>query len=327
MTSALYAIIAIAAGGALVVLDAPSWLALACGLAIAFASDRIAPPIVKRLTTWTLQLGVIALGAGMNLAIVAHAGLTGALITATSLATAIVLGLALGKQLRVPGDTPLLVSVGTAICGGSAIAAVASVIHPKEHETSVALAVVFVLNAVGLVVFPIIGHALGLSEPVFGRWAALAIHDTSSVVGAGKEYGKIALEVATATKLARALWIVPVTIGVAILHRSGARAGIDDTGRDGDARGRLSDLRRVRWPWFILGFVAAAALVTWVPAAAAHAGPVVIVGRRLLVAALYLIGLSLSRRALAAVGARPLALGVALWIVIATISLPLAALT
>ncbi|HTR53583.1 MAG TPA: putative sulfate exporter family transporter [Kofleriaceae bacterium] len=314
--SVLYAVVAIAAGAALVVLGAPSWLALASGLAIALASGLAAPPIVKRLTTWSLQLGVIALGAGMDLAIVAHAGLTGALITATSLAIAIVLGLALGKRLRVPGDTPLLVSVGTAICGGSAIAAVASVIQPKEHETSVALAVVFVLNAVGLVVFPLVGHALGLSEPVFGRWAALAIHDTSSVVGAATDYGKVALEIATATKLARALWIVPVTFGVAILHR-----------RDREPRAGLSDLRRVRWPWFILGFVAVAALVTWVPAAAANAQPVVMVGRRLLVAALYLIGLSLSRRALATVGARPLALGVALWIVIATISLPLAAFT
>jgi len=312
----VYAVVAVAAGAALVVLGAPSWLALGVGLAIALATGQAAPPIVKRLTTWTLQLGVIALGAGMDLAIVAHSGLTGALITATSLATAIVLGLALGKQLRVPGDTPLLVSVGTAICGGSAIAAVASVIRPEEHETSVALAVVFVLNAVGLVVFPIVGHALGLSEPVFGRWAALAIHDTSSVVGAGMAYGPVALDVATATKLARALWIVPVTIGVAILHR-----------RDGESRAGLSDLRRVRWPWFILGFVAAAALVTWVPVAAAHAQPVVMVGRRLLVAALFLIGLSLSRRSLATVGARPLALGVALWIAIAAISLPLAAFT
>ncbi|HEY1559043.1 MAG TPA: putative sulfate exporter family transporter [Kofleriaceae bacterium] len=312
----LYPSVAIAAGAALVAFGAPSWLALMCGLAVALASGRVAPPIVKRLTTWTLQLGVVALGAGMDLGIVAHTGLTGALITTTSLALAIVLGLALGKRLRVAGDTPLLVSVGTAICGGSAIAAVASVIQPEEHETSVALAVVFVLNAVGLIVFPIIGHALGLSEPVFGRWAALAIHDTSSVVGAGMAYGPIALDVATATKLARALWIVPVTFGVAMLHR-----------RDGGARTGLADLRRVRWPWFILGFVAAAALETWVPEFAAHSHPIVLAGRRLLVAALYLIGLSLSRRALATVGVRPLALGLALWIVIASISLPLAAFT
>src|SRR5438105_3810897 len=245
---ALYGAAVVAAGAALVGLGAPSWAALAAGLAIALASGRAPPPIVRWLTQYSLQLGVIALGAGMDLEIVANAGLTGALITATSLSAAIVLGLALGKWLRVPGDTPLLVSVGTAICGGSAIAAVASVIQPKQHETSIALAVVFVLNAIGLIVFPFVGHLLGLSEPVFGRWAALAIHDTSSVVGAGMAYGPIALAIATATKLARALWIVPLTIGVAIMRHE------DPSGED-DRLGGLDKLRRVRWPWFILGFI------------------------------------------------------------------------
>jgi uncharacterized integral membrane protein (TIGR00698 family) len=303
----VYALVVALAAAALVGFGAPSWLALASGLAIALASGRTPPPLVKRLTTWSLQLGVVALGAGMNLEVVASAGIDGALITATSLALAVVLGLWLGKQLRVPGDTPLLVSVGTAICGGSAIAAVASMIEPKEQETSVALAVVFVLNAIGLVLFPLVGHALGLSEPVFGRWAALAIHDTSSVVGAGMAYGSIALGIATATKLARALWIVPMTIGVAVMKKS---------------HGRYRD---VRWPWFILGFVAAAALATWVPAIAEHSDPIVTIGRRLMVAALFLIGLQLSRRALASVGPRPFLLGVMLWVVIASISLPLAA--
>ena len=316
----LYAMFAIGAGGALVIFGAPSWAALASGLVIALASGRTAPPIVKRLTTYALQLGVIALGAGMDLGVVAHAGLTGALITTTSLAIAIVLGLGLGKWLRVPGKTPLLVSVGTAICGGSAIAAVSSVIQPEEHEMSVSLAVVFVLNAVGLILFPVLGHAMDLSQPVFGRWAALAIHDTSSVVGAGMAYGSIALSIATATKLARALWIVPVTIATAILHHR------DPSGEE-DRLGGFDKLRRVRWPWFILGFIAAAALVTWVPQFAAHAHPVVLVGQRMLVAALYLIGLSLSRQALANVGVRPLVLGIVLWIVIGTVSLPLAALT
>src|SRR5205823_5059964 len=137
---------------------------------------------------------------------------------AAGLAAALAIGLVLGRLLKVPGDTPLLIAVGTAICGGSAIAAVASVIKPKEEEMSVALAVVFVLNAVGLLVFPLLGHAFGLSQPVFGRWAALAIHDTSSVVGAGLAYGSVALAIATTTKLARALYIVPVTIATAILR-------------------------------------------------------------------------------------------------------------
>jgi uncharacterized membrane protein YadS len=181
------------------------------------------------------------------------------------------------------------------------------VIDPEEHETSIALGVVFVLNAVGLIVFPIIGHALGLSQPVFGRWAALAIHDTSSVVGAGLAYGTVALAIATTTKPARALWIVPVTIATAIMRQ-----------REG--------LRDVKWPWFILGFVAIAALVTWVPALRPYAPSVTMVGRRSLVVALFLIGLSMSKANLAKVGPRPLVMAVILWIVIAVASLFLATL-
>src|SRR5215831_18471784 len=140
----LYLAIALAAGGALVGIGAPSWVALGAGLVIALATGRQPPPIVKKLTTYSLQLGVVCLGAGMNLEVALRTGVDGALITATSLATAVVLGLWLGKVLKVGGDTPLLVSVGTAICGGSAIAAVASMIKPKDSEMSVALAVVFV---------------------------------------------------------------------------------------------------------------------------------------------------------------------------------------
>ena len=293
---------------ALVVFDAPSWLALAAGIIVALAwrGDPPSKPL-KKLTTWSLQLGVIALGAGMNLIVVLRTGLDGGLITMTSLTLAIVVGLALGKLLKVEGDTPLMISIGTAICGGSAIAAIASVIKPKAHEMSVALAVVFVLNAVGLLLFPLLGHAMGLSQPVFGRWAALAIHDTSSVVGAGMAYGTIALAVATTTKLARALWIVPVTIATALMRQK-------------------EGLRGVKWPWFILGFVAMAAIVTWVPALARYAPYVSLAGRKSLVVALFLIGLSLSRSSLAKVGPRPLVMGVILWIIIACASLLLATL-
>lgn len=307
-----YLAVVVSAGVALVALGAPSWLALVAGLSIALLSGQRPPAQLKRLTTIALQLGVVALGAGMNLVAVWKVGSSGAVITAMTLSVAIGLAIVLGRALLVRGDTPLLIGVGTAICGGSAIAAVASVIRPKEHELSVSLAVVFVLNAVGLIVFPVIGHALGLSQPVFGRWAALAIHDTSSVVGAGLAYGPVALSVATTTKLARALWIVPITIGIAV-----ARAGGGDR--------RLARLRGVRWPWFILGFVGVAAAFTWIPALAPASHVVVMVGQRALVLALYLIGLSLSREAIAKVGARPLLLGVLLWVVVAAISLPLAA--
>jgi uncharacterized integral membrane protein (TIGR00698 family) len=300
------AIVALAAV-ALVATGAPSWLALASGLVIAGVSRQARPARARALTTLALQLGVIALGAGMNLEIVLRVGMNGALVTATSLAVSIVLGLSLGAWLGIEGETPLLISVGTAICGGSAIAAIASVIRPRDHELSVALAVVFVLNAVGLLVFPLVGHALGLSEPVFGRWAALAIHDTSSVVGAGLAYGTVALAIATTTKLARALWIVPVTLATAVMR---------------PAHG--ASLREVKWPWFVLGFIAVAALATWVPALAPFTAPTVALGRRALVLALFLIGLSLSPASLAQIGPRPLALGLVLWIAIASVSLPLA---
>ena len=305
-----YWVVVALAAAVVVIVGVPSWIALGAGLVLALATGITPPPRVKMLTTRALQLGVIALGAGMNLVAVWKIGSSGAVLTAVSLTAALVIGLALGKWLRVPGDTPLLIAVGTAICGGSAIAAVTSVVHPKEQETSVSLGVVFVLNAVALVLFPALGHALGLSQLVFGRWAALGIHDTSSVVGAGLAYGPQALAVATTTKLARALWIVPVTLVIAVVRQRGSTGG----------------LRAIRWPWFILGFVALAALFTWVPLLAPLAPHIVLVGQRALLLALFLIGLSLSRAALAKVGVRPLLLGVLLWVIVGGVSLRLAML-
>ncbi|HEX4421170.1 MAG TPA: putative sulfate exporter family transporter [Kofleriaceae bacterium] len=320
-------------GLVLTVLGAPGWLALLAGIGLALGSGQQPGPAVKRLTMSSLQLGVVALGAGMNLIVVWRVGTSGAAITIMTISTALGLAIVFGRKLGIAGKTPLLIGVGTAICGGSAIAAVASVIDPEEHELSVSLAVVFVLNALGLLLFPALGHLLGLSEPVFGRWAALAIHDTSSVVGAGLAYGPTALAVATTTKLARALWIVPLTLAIAFtrtapigrpaagsrLHRLPNPIERPATG------GRLRGLRHVRWPWFILGFVAMAAAFTWLPGLDLVSRPVVAIGQRALVLALYLIGLSLSRRALSKVGLRPLLLGLALWIIVAAVALPLAA--
>lgn len=317
----LYGGVAIVAGFAVVAVAAPSWLALAAGIAIAVVTDCKPPAAVKTLTTVSLQVGVVALGAGMNLVVVWHVGISGAAITAVTLSLALALALALGRWLRIAGDTPLLVGVGTAICGGSAIAAVASVIDPEEHELSVSLAVVFVLNAVALILFPALGHALHLDETVFGRWAALAIHDTSSVVGAGMAYGATALQIATTTKLARALWIVPVTIVIAVVHARRTAAPAGATERRPSLVGLLAN---VQWPWFIAAFVAVAAAFTWIPELAPASPIVVDIGRRALVLALYLIGLSLSRSAVAKVGTRPLALGVLLWIIVGSISLALA---
>ena len=207
-------------------------VALALGLILAFTIGSPYPSLNGKPTKYLLQTSVVLLGFGMNLTEVYKAGRDGILFTIATIFGTLILGYFVGKLLSVPAKTSTLISSGTAICGGSAIAAVASVIKPKEHEISVALAVVFVLNAVGLVLFPVLGHAFGLSEPVFGRWAALAIHDTSSVVGAGMAYGSVALGIATTTKLARALWIVPITFAIAI----------------GRKRTAAASLRDVRWP-------------------------------------------------------------------------------
>jgi uncharacterized integral membrane protein (TIGR00698 family) len=217
------------------------------------------------------------------------------------------IGARLGRALGVRRNAAILVSVGTAICGGSAIAAAAPAIGADDDDTSVSLAIVFLLNAAALLVFPPVGRALGLSERSFGLWAALAIHDTSSVVGAAATYGREALVVATTTKLARALWIVPLTLAVGFLA---ARDG-----GDGSRKGRA------RRPWFILGFLAAAAIATWVPVLAPAGRFVAEAARRSLVLTLFLLGLGLSRDAVARMGARPFAMGLALWVTVGTATL------
>ncbi len=281
-------------GVVLAVVGAPSWLALAAGLGVALLHRGPAVPDLKRWTTRVLQVGVVLLGAGMDLERVLRVGADGARVTLASLLLTLALAWLIGRLLRVDRDTSLLVGVGTAICGGSAIAAVASALEPPAERTSVALAIVFVLNAVALLLFPPLGAALGLTQPQLGLWAALAIHDTSSVVGAAMSMGPEALEVATTTKLARALWIVPLTLAIVLVRRTGR-------------------LRDVKWPWFIAGFVGLAALFTWVPSLAPVGPTVRLVGQRALVLALYLVGLGLSKDALTKVGLRPLIQGVVLW--------------
>ncbi|MCX6546492.1 MAG: putative sulfate exporter family transporter, partial [Acidobacteria bacterium] len=227
--------------------------------------------------------------------------------TALSLLLVLALGWWLARLLKVDRDAGLLISVGTAICGGSAIAAVAPVLRAKEQAISVALATVFLLNAVALVVFPAVGQAAGLGQDAFGLWAALAIHDTSSVVGAGLAYGPRALEVATTVKLARALWIVPLTLGIGWLA---ARRG-----------GASTDAPPLRPPWFIVGFLAAAALVTYLPALQVPGHLLASAAQRLLVLTLFLIGAGLSREALRTVGFRPFLQGLLLWLIVGTLGL------
>ena len=279
-------------------------LLLGLVLALAFGNPYLAR--TRDLTRTLLALSVVGLGAGMDLRVVARVGAHGLVYTVAGIALALALGALFTRLFAVGRNVGTLISVGTAICGGSAIAAVVPVLRPREHETSVALGTVFLLNAVALFAFPAIGHALGLGDAQFGLWSALAIHDTSSVVGAAVSWGGKAVEIATTVKLARALWIVPLTLAVAFWHRRTSGE---------DARGKP------RRPWFIAGFVAAAARATYVPGLRDACHLTAAIARQALVVTLFLIGASLTRSSIAAVGTRPLLLGVALWIAVASLSL------
>ncbi|MBS1767114.1 MAG: putative sulfate exporter family transporter [Acidobacteria bacterium] len=283
-------------------------IALVAGIVLALTLGNPFQALTKKWTHTLLALSVVGLGAGMDLRAVAKAGLQGLGYTVVSISLSIALGLFLSRRFRLQRDTGLLVTVGTAICGGSAIAAVAPVIHAEEHDTSVALATVFLLNAVALLLFPVIGHAVHFSEHQFGLWAALAIHDTSSVVGAGQAYGPQALMEATTVKLARALWIVPVALAVGFFWNRGAKA-------------EGGEKKKAKRPWFILGFILAAALVTYVPALHRPGHWVALAAQRSLVLTLFFIGANLSREAIRKVGLRPFLMGVTLWLLVAGLSL------
>jgi uncharacterized integral membrane protein (TIGR00698 family) len=299
--------------GALLALTplASAAVALVAGAVIALTLGNPVHALTHRWTHRLLPLAVVGLGAEMNLGTVARVGLHGLGYTAISLTFVMATGLLLGRFLKVDGDAGLLISVGTAICGGSAIAAAAPVLRARPHQVSVALATVFLLNGVALVLFPPIGHLAGLSQNAFGLWAALAIHDTSSVVGAGLAYGPRALAVATTVKLARALWIVPVTLGLGYwVARRQKLAGAEG-----------EDALPVKKPWFIGGFLLVAALVTWIPGLQ-HAGHfVAMAAHHVLVLTLFLIGAGLSREALRTVGFRPFIQGLVLWLIVASLGL------
>jgi uncharacterized integral membrane protein (TIGR00698 family) len=285
----------------------PTWAALLAGVAVTLVLGNPWASTTKQLTPQLLALSVMGLGAAMNLRTVAVVGLQGFGYTLVGITGTLGLGALLGRLLNVGRATGTLVSVGTAICGGSAIAAAAPVIGADAEETSAALGIVFLLNATALLLFPLIGHQLGLTQHAFGLWAALAIHDTSSVVGAASTYGPDALVVATTTKLVRALWIVPVTLALGAWV---ARRGTESTAKP-----------KAKRPWFILGFLAAAALVSFVPALQPAGKLLAAAAQRLLVLTLFLLGLGLSRAALARVGARPFLMGVVLWVLVASATL------
>lgn len=273
-------------------------MALGAGVLIALFLEN--PYATKKYTPYLLMWSVIGLGAGMNLETVGLVGMQGIGYTLISILSVFILGYLLQKVFKVDGEVGLLITSGTAICGGSAIAAVTPVIRAKPHSVSVALGTVFILNAVALVIFPMIGHHFEMTERAFGLWSALAIHDTSSVVGATVGYGKIAAEVGTTVKLARALWIVPMALLIGVLKKAPA----------GEASGKP------KFPWFILGFLLMAAIVTWIPALQGPGHIIEMVAKRVLVLTLFFIGLGLSKETLKKVGPRPLFMGITLWILI-----------
>jgi len=274
------------------------------GVALIFGNPWLTQ--TQKLTKWLLAISIVALGAGMDLLVVARAGLDGIGYTVLGIAFCLALGALLTRALGVERNTGILISVGTAICGGSAIAAIIPILKPKTHEVSVALAIVFLLNALALFVFPVVGHALAKRDSSFGLWCALAIHDTSSVVGASIAYGGHAVDIATPVKLTRALWVVPLTFAIAQWHQR--------------TQGEAASGKPKR-PWFIAGFLLAAAVVTFVPALQPAGHLVAAMAKYALALTLFLIGSGLTRSALKAVGLRPFALGVLLWIVMASVSL------
>lgn len=293
---------ALAAPG-LVLLPVSGAQALFSGLVLAVGFGWSRDP--GKLTPKLLQLSVIGLGAGMNIDTVIRTGVDGVGYTLAGLLMAITLGFALQKALRVAREEAVLITAGTAICGGSAIAAVGPAIGASATAMSVALGTVFVLNSVALLIFPSIGHALAMSQEQFGLWSALAIHDTSSVVGATLAYGPEAAQIGTTVKLSRTLWIIPLTF---IASRWFAGRGPDAT---------RSPTKK---PWFILGFLGVAALVTWVPLLQPAGKTIEWLSRRGLVLTLFLIGLGLSREKLRQVGFRPFLFGVVLWVILASVS-------
>lgn len=286
-------------------------MALLLGIAAALIFGNPYHDKMAIVTRKLLACCVVGLGAGMNLIEVTHAGVRGLGYTAASIALVLLAGAGLARLLRAERETSFLITVGTAICGGSAIAAIAPVMNARSASISVAMGVVFALNTLALLIFPAIGQMFDLSQDAFGLWSALAIHDTSSVVGAGLHYGPQALEVGTTVKLARALWIVPLVVALSVYLQQ----------RQDAPSAQNQQRAKRRYPWFILGFVTMAAVVTWVPALAATGQLVAHVARQGLVVCLFLIGASLTRETVRAVGLRPLAHGVLLWLFAAAGSL------
>ncbi|QJD80817.1 YeiH family protein [Spirosoma rhododendri] len=279
----------------------PPPLALLLGLLIAQFVGHPYIHLNGKATHWLLQASVVGLGFGMDVHSAVQAGKEGVLFTVASITGTLTVGILLGRWLKIDRVTAHLIAAGTAICGGSAIAALSPVVRANEKQLSVALGTIFILNSVALLVFPAIGQWLHLTQQQFGLWCALAIHDTSSVVGAAARFGPEAVQVATTVKLARALWIIPVALGTATLFKTG--------------KGRISI------PYFIGLFVLAMIVHTYLPAIQPVADVLVKLAHIGLTLTLFLIGAGLSGKVIRAVGWQPLAQGILLWGLISAASL------
>lgn len=276
-------------------------VALLCGIVMSLTMGNPFPAFSKKASKIALQASVVGLGFGMNLHESLAAGKEGMMFTIISVIGVMTFGVIIGKLLKINKKNAYLISCGTAICGGSAIAAVGPVIDADDDQMSVSLATIFLLNAIALFVFPFAGRLIGLDQSQFGMWAAIAIHDTSSVVGAGAAYGEEALKVATTVKLTRALWIIPLAIVSTFVFRTkGSKISI---------------------PWFILMFIVAMIANTFLPIPEAVTGSIVFIAHKVLSITLFLIGGGLSLKAIKNVGVRPLLLGVLLWFIITAATL------
>lgn len=273
-------------------------LALFLGLAFALICGQAHPKFNKKTSKYLLQYSVVGLGFGMNLDSALASGKEGMEFTIISVIGTLLIGWFIGRKvLKVDRNTSYLISSGTAICGGSAIAAVGPVVKANDSEMSVALATIFILNAIALFIFPVIGHALGMSQHEFGTWAAIAIHDTSSVVGAGAAYGEEALKVATTIKLTRALWIIPMAFATSFIFKSKGQ--------------------KISIPWFIFFFVLAMIVNTYLLSSVPELGSAINgLARKTLTITMFFIGASLSMDVVRSVGLKPLIQGILLWIVI-----------
>lgn len=275
--------------------------ALLAGITLAQLVENPAPQFTQQATNWLLKVAVVGLGFGMNIYSAAAAGREGLLFTVASIFSVLTIGILAGRFFKTDSKVSFLIAAGTAICGGSAIAALSPVVKAEEKQISVALGTVFILNAVALFIFPVVGHSLQLSQQKFGLWCAIAIHDTSSVVGAASKYGAQALQIATAVKLARALWIIPVAFFTAFLYNNGSK--------------------QVKLPYFIGLFILAMLANTFLPFIKPLVPYITTLSKTGLTLTLFLIGSGLSFKVIKQVGVMPLLQGALLWVLVSVVSL------